>query len=333
MGNKAFDPSEHPRATDGTFKDTNKRLPGTLPAKNQTDTRSLDELSYDELLPAVDAFDDPYEARHVEFTTPDGSTIDGYALDYGRIDQSKVPDGWHAYSVSEWDTDEPSPYLEDSNLTTLSIDTDGNVNHRMDFITRQDLTSQINNGELGEIKEDDWGFRDTSLVDDLADKSGEDDYDLDIALEWKRRQLLDTAARDQIFFKPNEENMLALRAAVDQTVAHDENKWGESEISDLHIVKSTDLAGLHLDTMTPDQIREAREYGGWNPDKHPYMRFNQDGDLEGLTQKQADKLIWQNRQRIIQAVREDDNASMNTVNLLHNAFDRQRQLKEQSANV
>ena len=58
------------------------------------------------------------------------------------------------------------------------------------------------------------------------------------------------------------------------------------------------------------------------------MHFNQDGDLEGLTEKQADKLIWDNRQRILQAVRDDESANFSTVSLLHNCFNRERQVRE-----
>lgn len=80
--------------------------------------------------------------------------------------------------------------------------------------------------------------------------------------------------------------------------------------------------------MSEEQIKEARKYGGWDPDKHKYVHFNQDGDLEGLTEKQADKLIWDNRQRILQAVRDDESANFSTVNLLHNCFNRERQVRE-----
>ena len=52
-------------------------------------------------------------------------------MDDGRIDRNKVPAGWHAYSVMESDGDEDGE-------TTLSIDHDGYVNHRMDFITTED---------------------------------------------------------------------------------------------------------------------------------------------------------------------------------------------------
>lgn len=140
--------------------------------------------------------------------------------------------------------------------------------------------------------------------------------------------MMDSAIRDQIFFKPDEENMTTLKAAAWQTINHDEQNKGESTIGDLRIAPSINPHDLHLEDMSEEQIKEARKYGGWDPDKHKYVHFNQDGDLEGLTEKQADKLIWDNRQRILQAVRDDDSANFGTVNLLHNCFDRERQVRE-----
>lgn len=274
-----------------------------------------------QLLAATDAFNDPYEARHIEFDMPDGTTISGYALDDDRIDRNKVPAGWHAYSVMESDSDKDSE-------TTLSIDHDGYVNHRMDFITTEDLSQRIDGGQLTEIRGDDWGFTGNDLVDDLVEKSNNDDFDLDIELEEKRRAMMDDAIRDQIFFKPNEENMTALKAAAWQTISHDEQNKGESAIGDLRIVPSSNPTFLHLEDMSEERLEEARLNGGWKPDRDKYVHFTKDGDLEGLSYSEADKLIWDNRQRILQAVRDDDSANFGTVNLLHNCFDRERQVRE-----
>lgn len=321
---KGPDVSDRSRDKNGRFRDENKNpQPTPLP-----DTETVDSPSaptYEQLLTATDVFDDPYEARRLEFDMPDGNTVSGYAVDGDRIDRSKVPAGWHAYSVMEND-----PSDDDSDETTMSIEHDGHVNHRMDFLTVQNLDSQIDSGKLSEIQDDNWGFTDDDLASDLEEQSGEYDFDLDIELEEKRHTMMDEAARDQIFFKPTPENMFALKAAIQQTVEHDERNHGESEIGDLRIAPSINPAALHLGDMTEEQITEARKYGGWNPERHKYVHFTQDGDLEGLSEKQADKLIWNNRQRIINAVRNDDSASMNTVNILHNEFNRQRQIKEQA---
>lgn len=42
------------------------------------------EPDFNQLLTATGAFDDPYEARHIEFDMPDGSTLNGYALTMGE---------------------------------------------------------------------------------------------------------------------------------------------------------------------------------------------------------------------------------------------------------
>lgn len=322
--NKSAQARQRRRSSDGRFADEDKQdsLPSDTKIQQAASLLTDDtEPDFNQLLTATGAFDDPYEARHIEFDMPDGSTLNGYALDDGRIDRNKVPAGWHAYSVMESDGDEDGE-------TTLSIDHDGYVNHRMDFITTEDLSQRIDSGQLTEIHGDDWGFTDNDLVDDLAEKSGDDDFDLDTELEEKRHDMMDSAIRDQIFFKPDEENMTALKAAAWQTISHDEQNKGESTIGDLRIAPSINPHDLHLEDMSEEQIKEARKYGGWDPDKHKYVHFNQDGDLEGLTEKQADKLIWDNRQRILQAVRDDESANFSTVNLLHNCFNRERQVRE-----
>ena len=252
---------------------------------------------------------------------PDGTTVSGYALDDDRIDRNKVPAGWHAYSVMESDSDEDGE-------TTLSIDRDGYVNHRMDFITTEDLSQRIDSGQLTEIHGDEWGFTGNDLVDDLAEQSDDEDFDLDIELEEKRHAMMDAAIRDLIFFKQDEENMTALKAAAWQTINHDEQNKGESAIGYLRIVPSSNPAALHLEDMSEERLEEARLNGGWNPDKDKYVHFTKDGDLEGLSYTEADELIWDNRQRILQAVRDDESANFGTVSLLHNCFNRERQVRE-----
>lgn len=208
--NESAQARQRRRSSDGRFADEDKQdsLPSDTKIQQAASLLTDDtEPDFNQLLTATGAFDDPYEARHIEFDMPDGSTINGYALDDGRIDRNKVPSGWHAYSVMESDGDEDGE-------TTLSIDHDGYVNHRMDFITTEDLSQRIDSGQLTEIHGDDWGFTDNDLVDDLAEKSGDDDFDLDTELEEKRHDMMDSAIRDQIFFKPDEENMTALKAAA-----------------------------------------------------------------------------------------------------------------------
>lgn len=322
--NKSDQARQRRRSSDGRFADEDKQdsLPSDTKIQQVASLLTDDtEPDFNQLLTATGAFDDPYEARHIEFDMPDGSTINGYALDEGRIDRNKVPAGWHAYSVMESDSDEDGE-------TTLSIDRDGYVNHRMDFITTEDLSQCIDSGQLTEIHGDDWGFTDNDLVDDLAEKSGDDDFGLDTELEEKRHAMMDAAIRDLIFFKQDEENMTALKAAAWQTINHDEQNKGESAIGYLRIVPSSNPAALHLEDMSEERLEEARLNGGWNPDKDKYVHFTKDGDLEGLSYTEADELIWDNRQRILQAVRDDESANFGTVSLLHNCFNRERQVRE-----
>lgn len=58
--------------------------------------------------------------------------------------------------------------------------------------------------------------------------------------------------------------------------------------------------------LDDDGIDEAREYGGWDPARHDYARFNDDGDLEGLSRQDADRLVWENRETILSAAGHDD---------------------------
>lgn len=322
--NKSAQARQRRRSSDGRFADEDKQdsLPSDTKIQQVASLLTDDtEPDFNQLLTATGAFDDPYEARHIEFDMPDGSTLNGYALDEGRIDRNKVPAGWHAYSVMESDSDEDGE-------TTLSIDHDRYVNHRMDFITTEDLSQRIDSGQLTEIHGDEWGFTGNDLVDDLAEQSDDEDFDLDIELEEKRHAMMDAAIRDLIFFKQDEENMTALKAAAWQTINHDEQNKGESAIGYLRIVPSSNPAALHLEDMSEERLEEARLNGGWNPDKDKYVHFTKDGDLEGLSYTEADELIWDNRQRILQAVRDDESANFGTVSLLHNCFNRERQVRE-----
>lgn len=45
--------------------------------------------------------------------------------------------------------------------------------------------------------------------------------------------------------------------------------------------------GEHL---TDGEIAEKAMYGGWNPDRDPYLRVNKDGDWVGMSQDEADRL-------------------------------------------
>ena len=57
--------------------------------------------------------------------------------------------------------------------------------------------------------------------------------------------------------------------------------------------------GEHL---TDGEITEKATYGGWNPDRDPYLRVNKDGDWVGMSQDEADRLVWDNRKTILKNV-------------------------------
>lgn len=64
-------------------------------------------------------------------------------------------------------------------------------------------------------------------------------------------------------------------------------------------VNARETIGEHL---TDGEIAEKAAYGGWNPDRDPYLRVNQDGDWVGMSQDEADRLVWDNRTAILEGV-------------------------------
>lgn len=92
--NKSAQARQRRRSSDGRFADEDKQdsLPSDTKIQQAASLLTDDtEPDFNQLLTATGAFDDPYEARHIEFDMPDGSTLNGYALDDGRIDRNKVP--------------------------------------------------------------------------------------------------------------------------------------------------------------------------------------------------------------------------------------------------
>lgn len=91
--------------------------------------------------------------RPIEIRIP--TPIEGWAMDLGRI--TRVPDGWHAYTITETGTG--------PGRTVLSVRPHGTlVNHRMDMITTMDLDPLIASHDLDEIDGDDWGFVETVSI-------------------------------------------------------------------------------------------------------------------------------------------------------------------------
>lgn len=82
----------------------------------------------------------------IEFDFHAEGMIRGWADEDGRI--GMVPDGWHAYSVTDTDGNGFDP---------VAIEHHGAVvGHRFDFATDAALDDRIDRGRLAEC--DDWGF-------------------------------------------------------------------------------------------------------------------------------------------------------------------------------
>lgn len=77
--------------------------------------------------------------------------------------------------------------------------------------------------------------------------------------------------------------------------------------------KAVQLAG---DGLTEADIAEKREMGGWDPRKDPLMRINEQGDWTGVTQQQADQLVWDNRDEILARASYDSELSTWTLHQL-----------------
>ena len=56
--------------------------------------------------------------------------------------------------------------------------------------------------------------------------------------------------------------------------------------------------------------------GGWDPRKDPLMRINEQGDWTGVTQQQADQLVWDNRDEILARASYDSELSTWTLHQL-----------------
>nr|WP_301888601.1 hypothetical protein [Bifidobacterium dentium] len=70
-----------------------------------------------------------------------------------------------------------------------------------------------------------------------------------------------------------------------------------------------DAIRLAGDGLTSIEILEKREYGGWDSDTDPLMRINEQGDWTGISQAQADGLVWAKREEILDHAAYDDSLS------------------------
>ena len=87
----------------------------------------------------------------------------------------------------------------------------------------------------------------------------------------------------------------------------------ENDIAAYPSDKAIQLAG---DGLTEADIAEKREMGGWDPRTDPLMRTNEQGDWTGVTQQQADQLVWDNRDEILARASYDSELSTWTLHQL-----------------
>lgn len=103
-----------------------------------------------------------------------------------------------------------------------------------------------------------------------------------------------------------------LHGIVSEVNAHDP----ENDIAAYLTYPSDKAVQLADDGLTEADIAEKREMGGWDPRKDPLMRINEQGDWTGVTQQQADQLVWDNRDEILARASYDSELSTWTLHQL-----------------
>lgn len=103
-----------------------------------------------------------------------------------------------------------------------------------------------------------------------------------------------------------------LHGIVSEVNAHDP----ENDIAAYLTYPSDKAVQLAGDGLTEADIAEKREMGGWDPRTDPLMRINEQGDWTGVTQQQADQLVWDNRDEILARASYDSELSTWTLNQL-----------------
>lgn len=103
-----------------------------------------------------------------------------------------------------------------------------------------------------------------------------------------------------------------LHGIVSEVNAHDP----ENDIAAYLAYPSDKAVQLAGDGLTEADIAEKREMGGWDPRTDPLMRINEQGDWTGVTQQQADQLVWDNRDEILARASYDSELSTWTLHQL-----------------
>lgn len=103
-----------------------------------------------------------------------------------------------------------------------------------------------------------------------------------------------------------------LHGIVGEVNAHDP----ENDIAAYLTYPSDKAVRLAGDGLTAADIAEKREMGGWNPQTDPLMLINEQGDWTGVTQQQADQIVWDNREEILERASDDNELSTWTLSRL-----------------
>lgn len=111
---------------------------------------------------------------------------------------------------------------------------------------------------------------------------------------------------------PDQDAVRILHGIVGEVNAHDPENDSATYLA-YPSDKAVQIAG---DGLTSADIAEKREMGGWNPRKDPLMRINAQGDWTGITQQQADQIVWDNRDEILTRASYDSELSTWTLHQL-----------------
>lgn len=111
---------------------------------------------------------------------------------------------------------------------------------------------------------------------------------------------------------PDQDAVRILHSIVGEVNAHDP----ENDIAAYLTYPSDKAVQIAGDGLTAANIAEKREMGGWDPRKDPLMRINVQGDWAGVTQQQADQLVWDNRDEILVRASYDSELSTWTLHQL-----------------
>lgn len=116
---------------------------------------------------------------------------------------------------------------------------------------------------------------------------------------------------------PDEATVGLLRDIVRELNEHDP----ADETGHLIIYPSADAERLAGDGLTADDIADKRLHGGWDPAVDPYMRIDEQGDWTGITRRQADLLIWERRDQILDHASQDGALSQETLHRIDRLAD------------